>query len=252
LGQSDNDPEIIESTPDGWIIDGSEEIGLALEVKSVKNAIKLKQLESHLKRIQMYRMPCLLVITPDLQRPKNLGVFKNNCDPSVNVEWQSWGLVYRWLQAINCSSKIREKDHFIVGSTIEYLERRREVLGFQGISFREDFNVTEAKDILKAEMEALLLEIEKLYPDLTKRRPAITTFSKEAVWDCFGNESGFTNWIHFSLSIKQTHHDIAMTVPNSASKTWKRLKSIASPDFIHTARTTLEAFKPLYEFMRGY
>jgi hypothetical protein len=96
-----------------------------------------------------------------------------------------------------------ERDCFLVASMREYLERRREVLGFQVIYFRAGFNVYEAKAILNAEMEELQPVVKRLYKGPAKRRPAITTFSHESVWDCFGREDGFTNDLHITLGINE-------------------------------------------------
>jgi len=102
------------------------------------------------------------------------------------------------------------------------------VLGFQGIFFSSGFNVIEAKDILNAEMEALGPKVSRIYQDLRKRRPAITTFSQKSVWDCFGSMDGFVNDLHFTFGINEDSHDIALTVPHSAKRAWSRLKAIFS------------------------
>ena len=226
--QADNDPGKIESIPDAWIVDNCAEIGIAIEVKDIKNSISLTQLISHSKRILNYKTPCLLVITPDLQKPKKVQEFHAREQGSIKVVWQSWDSIYRWLKTTEEGTKSRSKDHFLIISLLEYLERRREVLGFQGIFFRSGFNVGEAKDILNAEMETIQPSFNSVYPNLIKRRPAITTISQESVWDCFGNEDGFTSEIHFTFSIHETYHDIAMTIPNSAKKIWSRLKFVFS------------------------
>jgi len=60
------------------------------------------------------------------------------------------------------------------------------------------------------------------------RRPAITTFSLESVWDCFGVEDGFTSDLHLTVGMRETYHEIAIVVPNASKKPWQRLKGIFS------------------------
>jgi hypothetical protein len=228
LEHGDKDPEKVESIPDAWIVDDCSEIGLAIEVKDVKNSVSIKQLEGHTKRVINYNFPHLIVITPDLQPPDKLLKFRETRKESVIVIWQSWDAVYRWLKELSNKANNRDKDEFIITSMLEYLERRRKVLGFQGIFFRSGFNVHEAKEILYAEMESIQTSFNKVFPELTRRRPSITTISQESVWDCFGNDKGFTSDIHFTFSIRETFHDISMTIPNSANRTWTHLKRVFS------------------------
>ncbi|MBW1669761.1 MAG: hypothetical protein JRJ66_17315 [Deltaproteobacteria bacterium] len=84
------------------------------------------------------------------------------------------------------------------------------MLGFRGIKFPHGFNVLDAKTILNSMMEELEGTAEKHYKDLVKRRPAITTFFQDAVWDCFGSEKGFTKDIHITLGINERAHDISI------------------------------------------
>jgi len=79
-------------------------------------------------------------------------------------------------------------------------------------------------------MEELEGTVKKHYKDLVKRRPAITTFFQDAVWDCFGSEKGFTEDIHITLGINERAHDISITIPNSARQAWKRLKEVFSEE----------------------
>lgn len=223
--QGDIDPEKIESVPDAWIIDDFTEVGLAIEIKAETHCVSIKQLNSHANRILRYKHPHLLVITPDLHKPSILTDFESSKE-ELKVQWQSWDTLYRWFKQLYLDANRREKDRFLITSMLEYLERRRKVLGFQGIFFRTGFDVTEAKEILNAEMETIQPEFNIVYPNLTRRRPAITTMFNDAVWDCFGSEKGFTSDIHFTFSINEKHHDISMTIPNSAGKVWSRLKAV--------------------------
>jgi hypothetical protein len=182
-------------------------------------------LRRHANLIVPYEHPYLLVITPDLSRPDKVKQFELE-RPNINVIWGSWDDVYRWLRVLTTESNKSKKDHFLVTSMQEYLERRREVLGFQGIYFSRRFDVLEAKAILNAEMVELQPTVTKFYKDLIKRRPAITTFSQESVWDCFGVQDGFTKDLHITLGINQTSQDISLTVPNFAKKAWSRLKAV--------------------------
>ena len=77
-------------------------------------------------------------------------------------------------------------------------------------------------------MDELEPYISRKYKELNKRRGAITTFSVNGVWDCFGNEDGFTNDIHITLGINEESHNILMVIPNSSRKAWRRLKNIFS------------------------
>ena len=229
FSHGDNNPEDVESIPDGWIIDEANSIGIAVEVKDRKNNLSLKQLKSHINRIKNYNTPYLLVITPDPQKPNKVIELEKKEDKNLKIIWHSWDEIYRWLKNLPISkTATNDKNNFLVSSMLEYLERRREVLGFQGISFPKGFNVNEAKFILSSEMEELEQTVKSLYKDTVKRRPAITTFSQEAVWDCFGNDDGFTTDLHFTLGINEKSHDISITVPNSAKKAWLRLKKVFS------------------------
>ncbi len=231
LSQGGEDPKEIESIPDGWIVDGNSTLGIAIEVKDRKNCLNKKQLNSHAKRIKNCQHPYLLVITPDLKKPKEITYFERKTEKNMTVVWRSWDKIYRWLTELPISTLAkRSKESFLVASMREYLERRREVLGFQGIDFRSGFNISEAKDILNAEMEELGETVRSIYKDLGKRRPAITTFSQESVWDCFGSEEGFTKNLHITVSINEKAHDISITVPNSAKQAWSRLKNVFSDE----------------------
>jgi hypothetical protein len=229
FSHGDRDPNEIESIPDAWIIDGTSKLGVAIEVKDRKNSLRISQLRYHANRIKSYKYPYLLIITPDLREPSKIREVQQKEQKHLKVVWRSWDYIFRWLAGVvmRLPSK-NDRDWFLVASMREYLERRREVLGFQGIYFRAGFNVHEAKAILNAEMEELQPAVKRLYKGLTKRRPAITTFSQESVWDCFGREDGFTNDLHITLGINEQAHNIGITVPNSAKKAWARLKFILS------------------------
>jgi len=229
FSHGDDDQEKVESIPDAWIINEQKGIGIAIEVKDVKNNIRISQLSKHAARIHDYKKQYLLVITPDLKRPEKIDVLKRKEQKKLNIVWCSWNEIYRWLSKLQKSElSKRKKDEFLLKSMQEYLDRRREVLGFQGIKFDKGFNVNEGKIILNAEMEELELFVKKTFKDLVRRRPAITTFSLESVWDCFGVEDGFTSDLHLTFGIKETCHDIAIVVPNASNKPWKRLKEIFS------------------------
>jgi hypothetical protein len=229
LSHGDKDPIQVESVPDAWIIDEKSSLGIAIEVKDLKNKLGLVQLRSHIKRIKGYDNPHLLAITPDLQKPDKITELQQKKSKNLNVVWQSWGGIYKWLTSLQTKKLSKNtKEEFLVSSMLQFLERRRNVLGFQGIYFTNIFNVSEAKDILNSEMELIEPTVRKLYRDLTRRRPAITTISQESVWDCFGVEKGFTKDVHISFSIRENFHQISLIIPNSAKEPWKRLKIIFS------------------------
>ena len=227
----DNDAKDIESIPDAWIVDGSSKLAIAIEVKDKKNSLRLNQLRGHANRIIDYQHQYLLAITPDLSEPDKIEELKRKERTKLNIVWRSWDEVYRWLMELAGKRVTRnEKESFLVSSMQEYLERRSKVLGFRGIKFPHGFNVLEAKTILNAEMVELKSNVTELYKNLDKRRPAITTFSQEAVWDCFGSEKGFTADLHVTLAINEKSHDISLTVPNSARNAWSRLKAVFSDE----------------------
>ena len=217
----------VESVPDAWIVNESLKLGIVLEIKGRKSSIRLEQLNGHANRIASYEHPYLLVITPDFSKPPELEQFEEERS-HINVLWSSWNDVYGWLRELPTESNNRQKEHFLVTSMQEFLERRREVLGFQGIFFSRGFDVLEAKAILNAEMIELQPTVRKAYKDLVKRRPAITTFSQESVWDCFGVQEGFTKDLHITVGLNEKSHDISLTVPNAAKKAWTRLKTVFS------------------------
>ena len=229
FNHGDDKKEKVQSIPDGWIINEKTNFGIAIEVKDKKNNIRIGQLKSHINRIKTYDDPYLVVITPDINMPIKLNDLDQLDYPNLRILWKSWDEIYWWL--INLvKERIDKKDVFLAKSMLEYLERRREVLGFQGIFFNKGFNVDEAKEILKSEMDELQPYVKSLYKGLVKRRGAITTMSVKSVWDCFGHEDGFTNDIHITISINEESHNIAMVVPNSSGKAWRRLKNIFSND----------------------
>lgn len=229
----DNKPEEVGSVPDAWIIDQNSKLGLVIEVKDKKKALKISQLQNHVKQVRDFKKRYLLIITPDLSKPKKVKIFQDNYVNTLKVEWRSWDNIYRWLAGLTSKNlHLKEKEKFLVKSMIDFLERRKEVLGFQGIKFQNNsFNVSEAKTILNAEMEELQPFVKKVYKSLGRRRPAISTFSKESVWDCFGNDKGFTADLHLTFDIHESLHNISITVPNSAKKPWHRLKTIFSGDY---------------------
>jgi len=232
FAHGDDDARAIMTTPDGWIVTEGTKLGVAIEVKDMKDVVRIQQLEGHSSRVTGYDYPYLLVITPDLTKHRKIDKFQRK-RKDVKVIWHSWDEIYRWLKKLSISMKFkRSKEAFLVASLQEYLERRREVLGFQGINFSKGFNVVEAKDILNAEMEEIdESAIKKVnYKKLCERRPAITTFSQESVWDCFGSEDGFTKDLHITFSINEKAHDISITVPNSARQAWSRLRKVFSND----------------------
>lgn len=225
----DTEQEKVESIPDAWIVDGSSKIGISIEVKDRKNCVRLNQLRSHANRIKGYKHAYLLVITPDFKEPDKINQLMQKERKHLKIVWCSWNEIYNWLAELPIKKSIqKKKENFLITSMREYLERRKEVLGFLGIKFEKGFNVSEAKSILNTEMEALEPTVKRLYKDLLKRRPAITKFSEESVWDCFGSKEGFTSDLHLTLSIHPNWHDISITIPNSAKKVWPRLRVIFS------------------------
>lgn len=232
FSQEDTDIEKIDSVPDGWIIEKQGGVGVLIEVKDEKNSVRLDQLRSHLKRLENYENPSLLVITPDLNQPKKIDALAADSKCAAKIVWKSWNDLYVFFN--RCRENLfhqMAKERYILNAMLEYLEQRREVLGFQGIKFRKGFDVEEAKKILAAEMEELKDTAQAFFPMLTGRRGAVTTaFSKSAVWDCFGVPEGFTSDIHITVSIHETYQDISLTVPHRARQRWKRLKSIFGSD----------------------
>lgn len=232
FSQEDTDPDKVDSVPDGWIIDKQGGLGILIEVKDQKNSVRLGQLRSHLRRLSNYENSILLVITPDLVLPQKIDSLNEESQKITNIVWKSWNDLYAFFNL--CRENIfyqLPKERYLFDALLEYLEQRREVLGFQGIKFRRGFDVEEAKKILVAEMDELQDTALTFFPMLTGRRGAITTaFSKSAVWDCFGVPEGFTSDIHVTVSIHEAYQDISLTVPHRARQRWKRLKSIFAND----------------------
>ena len=228
LGHGDSDSDKVESIPDAWIINESPNLGIAIEVKDRKNNIRISQLKSHTNRISGYDHAYLLVITPDLQTPDKIIRLQKKNFTNLQIKWKSWDEIYGWLKHLLNKPSKTSKDKFLLTSMIEYLERRREVLGFQGIKFSKGFNVDEAKEILKSEMEELHPYVKGIYKELVARRGGIPTTSVMGVWDSFGDAEGFTNDIHITIGINEDAHNILLVVPNSSKKSWNRLKEIFS------------------------
>jgi len=232
FSQEDTDRDKVDSVPDGWIIDKQGGLGILIEVKDEKNSVRLDQLRSHLKRLENYENSTLLVITPDLILPQKIDALNADRRCRSRIAWKSWNELYAFFN--QCRENLFHtlpKERYVLDAMLEYLEQRREVLGFQGIKFRKGFDVEEAKKILAAEMEELKDTALALFPTLTGRRGAITTaFSKSAVWDCFGVPEGFTSDIHVTVSIHEAYQDISLTVPHRARQRWKRLKSILASE----------------------
>ncbi len=125
FSHGDDDQEKVESIPDAWIINEQKGIGIAIEVKDIKNSIRIGQLTKHALRIQNYNKQYLLVITPDLKRPVKIDVLKRKSQKKLNIVWCSWDEVYRWLSELQKSQlSKRKKDEFLIKSMQEYLDRR--------------------------------------------------------------------------------------------------------------------------------
>jgi hypothetical protein len=144
FSHGDSEPDKVLSVPDAWIINEKNNLGIAIEVKDRKNNIRISQLKSHTNRINGYDNPYLFVITPDFQIPDKIVELREKDSTNLQVIWKSLDAVYRWLKNLSSKASKNSKDEFLLKSMIEYLERRREVLGFQGIYFSKGFNVDEA------------------------------------------------------------------------------------------------------------
>lgn len=224
----DMDSEKNDSVPDGWIIDNRDGIGVLIEVKDIKNSVRLGQLRAHLKKLANFEESYLVVITPDLVQPHEIDLLLGEHTTPSKTIWKSWNEIYTYFRgSLNSVYQKMSKEQFVLDAMLEYLEQRREVLGFQGIRFRKGFDIEEAKKILMSEMAELQDTVREMYPMLSGRRGVITTaFSQSTVWDCFGVPEGFTNDIHITVALDETYQDISLTVPHKASHRWKRLKTI--------------------------
>lgn len=232
FSEEDTDSDKVDSVPDGWIVDQEGGLGIIIEVKDIKNSVRLGQLRAHLRKLVSFQESYLLVVTPDLKQPHKIDLLQVDEHGNSNIVWISWNDLYTFYNECRLDHFNKmPKEQYLLNAMIEYLEQRREVLGFQGIKFRKGFKVETAKAILMAEMEALQDKAQAIFPNLTGRRGAITTaLSKSSVWDCFGVPDGFTNDIHITLSITEDYQDISLTVPHKAGKRWKRLKQIFGND----------------------
>ena len=229
FSHGDDKPEKIDSVPDAWIISQNNAIGALIEVKDIKDSVRLGQLRKHLKRLANYQGKYLFVLTPDFHMPAKVLQLQNESPATQHISWTSWGELYRWFQTLKSISAFNKPlESYLIDAFLQYLERRWEILGFQGIVFNAGFDANKAKLILNDEMDALHGFVIKQFPKLTCRRPAITTFRKDAVWDCFGVNDKFTHDIHITISIHETYQDISLTIPNAANKRWTRLKRVFS------------------------
>ena len=124
-----------------------------------------------------------------------------------------------------------------------YLEMDERLSGFQGIDFREGFSTRRAKTLLKSLMQTVRPDVLTLYPDLTGGRPGITV-DRLIVWDCFGVEPTFTADLHLTVSVREEETAIALTLPNAATKRWRRLCAILEdPTLTAQLETTLAALR---------
>jgi len=125
FSSGDDDQKEVESIPDAWIINEQKGIGVVIEVKDIKNSIRIGQLTKHASQIKNYNNPYLLVITPDLKRPAKIDALKRKSQKKLNIVWCSWDEVYRWLSELQKSQLSKRKmDEFLIKSMQEYLDRR--------------------------------------------------------------------------------------------------------------------------------
>lgn len=211
----------IDSIPDGWIII-DETIAIVFEAKVGSNAIKKTQLCSHLRKIKGYEQKFLCVITPDEQSPVDFIL------DGVPVKWFSWRAIYELI--ISCYDNNDKIGNYLITKLKEFLLMKEDLVGFQGVNYTDDvYNSHEAKNILKSLMKEIKPDMQKSYPLLSNTRKLVTA-DADSVWSSLGVEGDFTQDIHITMWFHRTHLGVGMTIPNNASKRWKRLRNIFRDD----------------------
>lgn len=221
--------EKIESIPDGWLII-DENTAVVFETKISVNSVRLKQIESHIRKIRSYENKFLCLITPDTQPP-----IKETIINDATVNWFSWRQIYGLVTQF--TSTTNGAGSFLIKALKEFLLMKDDLVGFQGINFAdEQYNTHEAKTILKNLIEEIKPDVLKKYPLLTSGRKSLGedfhayTVYHRSMWACLGVEGYFTQDIHITLWLNETHLGIGMTIPNKATDRWKRLRAVFGND----------------------
>lgn len=228
LGDEEEDGERAEGIPDGWIII-DEEKALVFEAKIERNKIRRDQLLAHAKRIKGYDQKYLCAITPDEESPvKNISI------PNVNVKWISWRDVYKLVSREKGSQDL---SGYLGNQLKEYLAMKEDLVGFQGVDYLSgSFNHREAKIIIKNLIREIKPDILKVYPNLKFERKSYSqdvhpyTVFNRSTWSFLGADENFTKDMHITFWLTETHLGMGITVPNNATKRWRRLRQIFNKD----------------------
>jgi len=215
----------LETVPDGWIVIDSDKV-IVIESKIIKNNVKFKQLNGHIKNIPL-DIPdkYLLVLSPDYENP--LFSFQS---PDVKSRWLSWKSVY---DLINGKKYKKDLPGFLKKQLKEYLAMKENLIGFRGIEFNQgEYTPREAKIIIKGLIQEIKPEFEQIFPDLKFQKKSLSehthaySISHRGVWTFLGANEDHTKDLHFTFWISETHFGMGLTVPNNAKPRWKRLKQI--------------------------
>jgi hypothetical protein len=233
IGDTNKDLKKNESIPDGWIII-DEDRAAVIESKIVKDAIRVAQLKSHIKRIRDYPKRYLCLITPDHESP-----IKGLDDLDATICWISWRDVLNLVHAAQTNNAVAE---YFKDSLKEYLAMKDDLVGFRGIDYPSgEYNPREAKIIIKNLINEIKADVNKTYPNLTFERKSYShdvhayTVYHRNTWSFLGTDENFTKDMHLTFWLGETHMGLGLTVPNNANSRWKRVKEIfRNDDFFNT------------------
>lgn len=218
-----------DTVPDGWIII-DEKTAVVFESKIEHNKVKRNQLEGHIRAINNYANKYLCLITPDEQPPiqSNLDIL------GAKVKWVKWRDIY---ELASKDRRERGLEEFLKKELRDFLSMKDNLVGFQGIDFNpETFDRDKAKIVLKSLIKEIKPDIIKIYPKFNIEKSNYTTeihpykVSAGGVWSYLAADKNFTNDIHMTFWLTETHMGMGLTTPNNAGARWKRLKDISEND----------------------
>jgi hypothetical protein len=214
------------SIPDGWIV--ADDLVVAIESKIVSGSVTSSQISRHVSQIPAPGM--LLILSPDQDEPAVLREVPR--PPGVEIVWRSWRDVHSWTREARRRNKGKVAP-LLLENLKEYLEMM-EIVGFTGIDLAEGYEYPRAKAILKALVAALAPSVASLYPEMrpSDHRPVKddrTAGGGSLVWLPFSEADDFTTVPHFTLALFQPFTRIALTLPNGAKPSWRRLSALLKP-----------------------
>jgi hypothetical protein len=229
IGDVEEQPQEMESIPDGWIII-DEDKAIVFEAKIEEGKVRQNQLLSHVKQIRHFDDKYLCVITPDEVSPvKEIDI------SDTKVKWLSWRQAYELI--VKCSDARSELARYFTLQAKEFMAMKNDIIGFSGINYSsEGYNALEAKAILKALLREIAPKVKEIFPKLQYEKRAVSershpyTVHHRSIWSCLSEEKDFTLGLHLTFWLHETHFGMGITIPNRASKYWKRLKKICKDE----------------------